>query len=179
MPPYTNLSFEEIEVKEWASNTVETILKDITPVSFQSVEFCRQTEKPQELQTMINEEYPKKNEYNNPVRRSFSFLESNLFFTPNDERVRQKNTRRSQSTMLPSTSSNIQETCNEPTIYSTSFSSRICDAWHNTDRASNIRTELFNSHKKSSKELKAIHVWKTTLDQYMAQTPPSLDIEVK
>lgn len=177
MPPYSYPSFEEIEAKEWASNTIETILTDITPVSFQSA-FGYQYEKPKKLQIVINEDQPKKkSEYNNPLRRSFSFLEGNLFFTPNEERAQQKNARRSQSTMLPSTSSATKGTCMTPT-HQSSLSSRIRDTWH-MDYASHIKTEFFTDHKKSSKELKAIHVWKITLAQYMIQTPPSLDIKVK
>ncbi|KAG2232354.1 hypothetical protein INT48_007369 [Thamnidium elegans] len=177
MPPYSYPSFEEIEVKEWASNTVETILTDIKPVSFKSA-FGYQYEKPKKLQIVINENRPKKkSEYNNPLRRSFSFLESNLFFTPNEERAQQKNARRSQSTMLPSTSSATKGTCMTPTHHS-SLSSRIRDTWH-MDHASHIKAELFINHKKSSKELKAIHVWKITLAQYMIQTPPSLEIKSK
>lgn len=177
MPPYSYPSFEEIEAKEWASNTVETILADITPVSFKSAFSC-QYEKPKKLQIVINEDPPKKkSEYNNPLRRSFSFLEGNLFFTPNEERAQQKNARRSQSTMLPSTSSATKATCMTPTHHS-SLSSRIRDTWH-MDHAPHIKAELFINHKKSSKELKAIHVWKITLAQYMIQTPPSLEIKVK
>lgn len=185
MPPYSYPSFEEIEAKEWASNTVKTILTDVSPVSFQS-DFCNQ-EKPKKLEILINDNgYKKKrNCEDNPLRRSFSFLEENLFFTPNEEQ--QKNARRSQSTILPSTSYATKRTAmTQSTPISPknklssqpSFSSRIRDTWH-MDRASNIKntTDIFD-HKKSSKELKAINVWKITFSQYKIHAPPCLELEV-
>lgn len=186
MPPYSYPSFEEIEAKEWASNTVETILTEIAPVSFQS-DFCHDT-KPKKLNILINDIVFRREREDNSLRRSFSFLEENLFSSPSSE---QKNARRSQSTILPSTSyangnsRTVVMTQSAPTSPTNkmssqpSFSSRIRDTWH-MDRASNLKntTDIFD-HKKSSKELKAINVWKSTLSQYNAQTPSTLDIKVK
>ncbi|KAG2211188.1 hypothetical protein INT47_006307 [Mucor saturninus] len=191
MPPYSYPSFEEIEAKEWASNTVETILTDITPVSFQS-DFC---DKPKKLNILINDIVFRKDREDNPLRRSFSFLEENLFSpNNNEEKEGQKNARRSQSTILPSTSyANsgnsrtaaviTQSAPTSPTnklSSQPSFSSRIRDTWHMDRASNNIKntTDIFD-HKKSAKELKAINVWKSTLAQYNAQTPSTLDIKSK
>lgn len=186
MPPYTYpTSFEEIEAKEWASNTVKTILTDVSPVSFQP-DFCEET--PKKLEILINDIVFRKEREDNPLRRSFSFLEENLFFAPSEEKEQQKNARRSHSTILPSTSyatSRTTITQSVPTSPTNklssqpSFSSRIRDTWH-MDRASNLKntTDIFD-HKKSSKEVKAINVWKTTFAQYNNRAPPCLGIEVK
>ncbi|KAI7896665.1 Dbl homology domain-containing protein [Mucor mucedo] len=161
MPPYSYPSFEEIEAKEWASNTVETILTDITPVSFQS-DFC---DKPKKLNILINDIVFRKDREDNPLRRSFSFLEENLFSpNNNDEKEGQKNARRSQSTILPSTSyANsgnsrtaaviTQSAPTSPTnklSSQPSFSSRIRDTWHMDRASNNIKntTDIFD-HKKS------------------------------
>ncbi|GAN05082.1 hypothetical protein MAM1_0081c04551 [Mucor ambiguus] len=200
MPPYSYPTFEEIEAKEWASNTVSNILSDISPVSFES-DFSH----PKRVQLEIETSSPAdKKDYcdnNSHLRRSFSFLEGSLLSNLPSQKQQQKeqqqkearNSRRSQSTILPSThiisdASKSTMTRSAPTTPTNklspqpSFSSRIRHTWH-MDRAS--VKQLFNTsdiqdnRKKSSKEQRGITVWRNTCQEYMLHPPPSLQIETK
>ncbi|CEP16682.1 hypothetical protein [Parasitella parasitica] len=174
MPPYLHPTFEEIEAKEWAISTISSILTDISPVSF-------------EIETPTADSG---SHDNTNLRRSFSFLEGNLLaYLPHQKEAR--NSRRSQSTIVPSTISDASKstmTRSAPTTPTDNFlsqpsiSSRIRHTWH-MDRAS--VKQLFNTidihdtHKKSSKEQKGIAIWESTRQAYMMQPPSSLEIETK
>ncbi|KAG0742999.1 hypothetical protein G6F57_000304 [Rhizopus arrhizus] len=169
MPPYSYpVTFEELEAKEWASNTVKDILTDISPVSFESnlvnLEIIQE-----------EEEIPKRKKKNqreslksvSTLRRSFSFLESNLFRNNHHE---ERKTTRSLSTVL----TDYQLTTSNPVTPSlpklslqSSISSRIRHTWH-VDRASI-----------STKERKGIAMWKSTYAAYIVEPPPSLKYKPK
>ncbi|KAK4512253.1 uncharacterized protein ATC70_002949 [Mucor velutinosus] len=198
MPPYSYPTFEEIEAKEWASNTVSNILSDISPVSFEA-DFSHS--KRSQLET---ESYPVDKSVcygkNSHLRRSFSFLEGSLLSNlPSQQQQQQqqekeaRNSRRSQSTILPSTRiisdvSKSAMTRSAPTTPTNklspqpSFSSRIRHTWH-MDRASVKQlfntSDIHDNHKKSSKEQRGITIWRNTCQEYMLHPPPSLQIETK
>lgn len=200
MPPYSYPTFEEIEAKEWASNTVSNILSDISPVSFES-DFSHSKRPQLEIETSAPVDKQDYHDNNSHLRRSFSFLEGSLLSNlPAQQQQQQqqqqkeaRNSRRSQSTLLPSThiisdASKSAMTRSAPTTPTNklspqpSFSSRIRHTWH-MDRASvkqlfNI-SDIHDNHKKSSKEQKGITVWRNTCQEYMLHPPPSLQIETK
>lgn len=188
MPPYTYpITFEELEAKEWASNTVKDILTDISPVSFESslvnLEIIQEEEQIPKRKKKNQRESLKRV---STLRRSFSFLESNLFRNNHHE---ERKTARSLSTVL----TDYQLTTSHPVTPSlpklslqSSISSRIRHTWH-VDRASVkqmfLHTDLFNtltaySHKISTKERKGIAMWKSTYAAYIVETPPSLKYKV-
>ncbi|KAI9481052.1 MAG: Dbl homology domain-containing protein [Benjaminiella poitrasii] len=188
MPPYTHQSFEEIEAKEWASNTVKTILTDVSPVSFEA-NFSECYRPDLEINTNSDKSY----QQNKNLRRSFSFLEGSLFGSQLSSEKETRNSRRSQSTFM----STIMDTPNtlitqsEPTTPvakvspQPTFSSRIRHSWH-MDRA--VVKQLFNTsdiyqnypnQKKSNKELKGITTWRNKYAEYMMHLPQSLEFKPK
>lgn len=193
MPPYSYPSFEEIEAKEWASNTISNILSDISPVSFES-DFSNSKRSQLEIETPNTNFVGNGYHDNSNLRRSFSFLEGNLLSNLSQQQQQQKearNSRRSQSTIVPSTNSDAFKTTmtrSAPTTPTNklspqpSFSSRIRHTWH-MDRASVKQlfntSDIHDNHKKSSKEQKGITIWKNTCQEYMMHPPPSLQIETK
>jgi hypothetical protein len=189
MPPYSYpITFEELEAKEWASNTVKDILTDISPVSFESslvnLEIIQEEEQIPKRKKKNQRESLKRV---STLRRSFSFLESNLFRNNHHE---ERKTTRSLSTVL----TDYQLTTSHPVTPSlpklslqSSISSRIRHTWH-VDRASVkqmfLHTDLFNtltaySHKISTKERKGIAMWKSTYAAYIVEPPPSLKYKPK
>ncbi|KAF1800919.1 Dbl homology domain-containing protein [Mucor lusitanicus] len=201
MPPYSYPTFEEIEAKEWASNTVSNILSDISPVSFES-DFSHSKRPQLEIETSSPVDNKGYHGNNGHLRRSFSFLEGSLLSNlPSQQEQQQqqqqqkesRNSRRSQSTILPSThiisdASKSAMTRSAPTTPTNklspqpSFSSRIRHTWH-MDRASVKQlfntSDIHDNHKKSSKEQKGITIWRNTCQEYMLHPPPSLQIETK
>lgn len=211
MPPYTYTTFEEIEAKEWASKTVKTILTDVTPVSFEAVDYNSlntnrssssnsSNKKPAKLviNDNNNDHHGSSNSSSdNPLRRSFSFLEGSLFSSTSiEQQLRQQqqknNARRSQSTLLPSTSTitgkraSIQSAPTTPVAIKVSphitFSSRIRDTLQHhasspLNKNATTTGDIFD-HKKSSKEQRAFTVWKNTFAEYMNHTPTSLQVQV-
>lgn len=201
MPPYSYPTFEEIEAKEWASNTVSNILSDISPVSFES-DFSHSKRPQLEIETSPPVDKNDYHDKNSHLRRSFSFLEGSLLSNlPSQQQQQQqeqkqkeaRNSRRSQSTILPSThiisdASKSAMSRSAPTTPTNklspqpSFSSRIRHTWH-MDRASVKQlfntSDIHDNHKKSSKEQRGITVWRNTCQEYMLHPPPSLQIETK
>ncbi|RCH81455.1 hypothetical protein CU097_006220, partial [Rhizopus azygosporus] len=85
MPPYSYpITFEEIEAKEWASNTVKGILTDISPVSFESGFTSLEVIHEDNIQGQEKENHKKSLKRMSTLRRSFSFLESSLFRNNNN-----------------------------------------------------------------------------------------------
>lgn len=170
MPPYTCPTFEEIEAKEWASSTINSILSDVSPLSFGSDDFYFQSQQKKPTQTVTNETSRKAS---NPLRRSLSFLEGSLFLSPSTTNKDQKNARRSHSTILPATST-ISEVTPQHSV-----SSNICGR---IDHALvTHRTEILENrhHGKSNKSQRAIITWKNTFADYMINPPSYLkSIEV-
>ncbi len=168
MPPYTYTTFEEIEAKEWASNTVNTILTDVSPVSFKSdCYFYNQQQKYNQATKLINESRRK---IDNPLRRSFSFLEGSLFSSPTAIEKEQKNARRSQSTILPAAPS-IQP----------STSTHVRNQKNRAAAAVTYKTDLLDEcqRKRSNKAQKGITVWKNAFANYLIHPPQYLlDIKV-
>lgn len=159
MPPLTYSSFEEIEAREWAFNTIETILTDVTPVTF---------EMKNDMKLLHNQQVVKGNTSNiSYLKRSLSFLEGKTFGSQDITR----NSRRSQSTIIPNTQhqSYLQDNLTlQPHL---SFKSRIRHAWH-------IESPSFiHHHKKTSKEQKGISIWKNKFKEYLI-TPPK-EVKVK
>lgn len=174
MPPYTYTTFEEIEAKEWASNTVNTILTDISPVSFESDCYFYNPQQHKNDTTQMIDETRRK--MDNPMRRSFSFLEGSLFSPNNVIEKDQKNARRSQSTILPAAPS-INKLLPQPSI-----SSRI--RGQKKDRTAarmTYKTDLLDEcqRKRSNKAQRGIVVWRNTFASYLVTPPPYLlDVKV-
>jgi hypothetical protein len=197
MPPYTYTTFEEIEAKEWANKTLKTLLTDVTPVSFEASDYhsssSSKDNKPAKLVINDNSDHHNSKQKNNrggsnnPVRRSFSFLEGNLFSTITEQQ-KNNNARRSQSTLLPSTSTTTNTKSHSapttPIVNKLSpLSNRIRDtlqhrASTSTTKNATSDTTTLSEHKKSSKEQRAITIWKNTYAQYMIETPSSLQVQV-
>jgi hypothetical protein len=192
MPPYLYPSFEEIEAKEWASNTISNILSDVLPVTFES-DFS-DSKRPQLETETSNTSYIENGYHDNSnLRRSFSFLEGSLLsnLSQQQQQKEARNSRRSQSTIVPSTNNDASKstmTQSAPTTPTNNsspqpfFSSRMRHTWH-MDRASVKQlfntSDIHDNHKKSSKEQKGIIIWKNTCQEYMMHPPPSLQIETK
>lgn len=143
MPPFTYQSFEEIEAKEWASNTVKHILTEVTPVSFEAVH----------KEEYIVEEHDKSH-----LRRSLSFLETDLFGT--QERENPKASRRSQSTIL-------HPTTEKPQLIQPTFPCRL----RNNSNVEKTTFNLFNTRNKSSKEQLGYTIWKNKIAEYSIHPP--------
>ncbi|KAI8145669.1 Dbl homology domain-containing protein [Fennellomyces sp. T-0311] len=80
MPPFVQPSFELIEAKSWATECVDTLFTEIEPITFEpeSPEIIATVERSQRASAPP----PRKSKRpSNPIRRSFSLLESNLFHT--------------------------------------------------------------------------------------------------
>jgi hypothetical protein len=185
MPPFIYPSFEAIEAKEWASNTVSTILTDVLPVSFEE-DFSR-FNRPFPLKVTITtttpeDMTPRRTKSSSNLRRSFSFFEG---FSPQLQQAKVvRNSRRSQSTILPSTTADCTQSApTTPTNYNKplphpSLSSRIRHTWH-MDRASvGLLFLKASHHKKSNKELKGIATWENKKAEYVVKPPKSLEFEV-
>lgn len=191
MPPYSYPSFEEIEAKEWASNTISNILSDVLPVTFES-DFSDSKRPQLEIETSNVNFIENGYHDNSNLRRSFSFLEGCLSSNLSQQQQKEaRNSRRSQSTIVPSTNNDVSKstiTRSAPTTPTNKlspqpfFSSRMRHTWY-MDRAS--AKQLFNTsdihdnRKKSSKEQKGITIWKNTCQEYMMHPPLSLQIETK
>lgn len=183
MPPYTCPTFEEIEAKEWASSTINSILSDFSPVSFGSDDFYLQSQqKHQQLKKSSTLKNITTNENRgktgNPLRRSLSFLEGSLFLSPSTIGKEQKNARRSHSTILPATST-INEVTTPP--LQEGGNTALCGL---IDHAlvTQRRTELLeNRHqgKPNNKVQKTIMTWKNTFANYLINPPNNIkSIEV-
>jgi hypothetical protein len=187
MPPFTYPSFEAIEAKEWASNTVSTILTDVSPVSFEPDFSHCCPPFPLKVTTTIPEDItPRRTKSSSNLRRSFSFFEG---FSPQLQQVKAaRNSRRSQSTFLPNPiaancTGTTQSAPTTPTNQGKpsplpSLSSRIRHTWY-MDRASVGQLFLKASHhKRSNKELKGIVIWKSKRAEYAVNPPRSLEFKV-
>lgn len=146
MPPFTYQSFEEIEAKEWASNTVKTILTDVRPVSFEAVDYNGKGH----------------------LRRSLSFLESSL--SPEKVNENAKWSRRSQSTILPSTHSNDKQH-NTSSLHQPTFPCRLRNNWYSTPSLKSTLNVLFNSRNKSNREKEGYTLWKNKIAEYSIHPP--------
>lgn len=183
MPPYTCPTFEEIEAKEWASSTINSILSDFSPVSFGSDDFYFQSQQQhQQLKKSNTQKAMNTNENRgkagNPLRRSLSFLEGSLFLSPSTIGKEQKNARRSHSTILPATSTINEVTTPSQNGSNTAISGGRMDHALVTQR----RTELLeNRHhgKLNNKVQRAIMTWKNTFASYLINPPTNIkSIEV-
>lgn len=187
MPPFTYPSFEAIEAKEWASNTMSTILTDVSPLSFETNFSHYSHPFMLEIKTTIPKDVSQfQGKSSSNLRRSFSFFEG---FSPQRQQVKAaRNSRRSQSTILPSTtttdcagvtqSAPITPTNQTKPSPPPSFSSLIRHTWH-LDYAS--FGQLFfktSHHKKSTKELKGIAIWNSKKAEYTVKPPRSLEFKV-
>ncbi|KAI9244940.1 Dbl homology domain-containing protein [Sporodiniella umbellata] len=142
MPPHSfPITFEEVEAKEWASNTVSEILTDVSPILIECKEVVKEESKKRVTLERVS-----------TLRRSLSFLESNLFRTHPHEQRKKKS--RSLSTDYP-----LHYPVPKPSI-----SSRIRPAW--TLPFQPKMTDTIHPvylHKLSTKERKGIILWKKTL----------------
>ncbi|KAI8365656.1 Dbl homology domain-containing protein [Choanephora cucurbitarum] len=168
MPPLTYpITFEEIEAKAWASNTVSDILTDITPVSFEPYVSERVPVEDPTVQTITND-----------LKRSFSFLESGLFrHYYREKEVR--NSRRSQSTIIPPThptNTPIHRLFPRPSISGRirQRMDRFGSVKHQLSNTSDLFHDFYSHHKPSAKEQKGIALWKETYAAYLAKS--SLDL---
>ncbi|KAI8371731.1 Dbl homology domain-containing protein [Radiomyces spectabilis] len=114
MPPFIPPSFESIEAKAWACNTVDSLLSTPAPITFEPYPI---SDIPQ---TSLNDEQPTTTVFTPPerkkeaMRRSFSLLESRLFrssrnnsFYTNDEKY-EVNLRHQESNSEPIIPTNCQ-----------------------------------------------------------------------
>ncbi|CAO3693912.1 unnamed protein product [Rhizopus stolonifer] len=164
MPPHSfPITFEEIEAKEWASNTVKKILTEVSPVSFES----------KDLQVIEKEPEGKSKKRRSlkrvsTLRRSFSFLEGSLFRSHHEQRKKSRSLSTDYQLLYPAPKESI--------------SSRIRPSWP-MDRTKTIPTpDVISTHylnKVSSKERKGIAIWKSTYAAYMAKPPLSLNYKPK
>ncbi|KAI8884510.1 Dbl homology domain-containing protein, partial [Backusella circina FSU 941] len=176
MPPFICPTFEEIEAKQWAFDTVEKILTNVEPVSFGSTEIQDNNEEEKRKTTAATD-------HRSAIRRSFSVLEESLF-GPVDHINTAINSRRANSTIVVTTQS---EPCTPVVGLSPqpSLSSRIRHTWH--IEGGSMKQQLLNSfdnfnsaeHRQSIREKKVLHIWKETCARYMMEPPASLIIKSK
>ncbi|KAG1445832.1 hypothetical protein G6F46_011321 [Rhizopus delemar] len=164
MPPYNYLiTFEELEAKEWASNTVADIITDVLPVSFDSgfasLEVIYEEGQSQETENKERRLSLKRDRSPSAIMTDHSIITSH------------------------SAPPSPQSLSPKPSV-----SNRIRHSWQ-MDRTSVkqllINTpDLFNtlsacSHKITNKEQKGIAIWKSTYATYIVEPPPSLKIKPK
>jgi hypothetical protein len=176
MPPFICPTFEEIEVKQWAFDTVEKILTDIEPVSFVTTESQDNSEEKKRETTATRD-------HRSAIRRSFSVLEESLFVHV-DQINTTINSRRANSTIVVTTQS---EPCTPVVGLSpqSSLSSRIRHTWN--VEGSSMKKQLLNSfdgfngaeYRQSTREKKILRIWKETCTKYMMDPPASLIIKVR
>ncbi|KAI8987197.1 Dbl homology domain-containing protein [Pilobolus umbonatus] len=147
MPPYSFPTFEELQAKEWAFNTIDSILTDVSPVSLE-IDYMKSV--------YVNKEDDKKNK--SILRRSLSILDTNFAYYA--MREHRNSTRRSNSTII--TSTNDIKVPNQSIFHSPSLTT--LNTWHEPIC---IHHPQLLSHKKSTKALKGINTWKNTYEKYL------------
>ncbi|KAI8385821.1 Dbl homology domain-containing protein [Blakeslea trispora] len=178
MPPLEYpITFEEIEAKEWASHTLSDILTDIAPVSFEPYVSEMPIDEHLDHQLILPQKPAQTT--SNDLKRSFSFLETGLFrHYYREKEVR--NSRRSQSTIIPPTTNTLVTPIHR-LLPRSSISGRIRQR---IDRLGSVKQQLPNTsdifhdfytyHKQSVKEQKGVALWKEMYTAYLAQPSQEL-----
>lgn len=166
MPPFLFSEDTTFETKEWATSTIDNLFSNNNPVSFEPSRPYVQEHKSEPIIPTI--QHVKANS-KNLTRRSVSVLESNLFDRhQNDVKVRSRAT---SSMETDSTSSPpLGYSDSAPSLLIThqatspiSLSARIKRTW--TPEKSHMSKKSL-----SSKEREGIHIWKSTLQKYLAES---------
>ncbi|CAO3694470.1 unnamed protein product [Rhizopus stolonifer] len=190
MPPYTYpITFEELEAKQWAFDTVQNIITDVLPVSFDSgfanLEVIYEDGKSQETG---NKERRLSLKRVNTLRRSFSFFESNLFRNNSNGEHKKGRSMSELVTDVPILITHSAPASPPNLSPKPSVSSRIRHSW-NKDRTGvkqllTNTPDLFNTpsacpRKVTNKERKGIGIWKSTYAAYIVEPPLSLKYHPK
>ncbi|KAI9498486.1 Dbl homology domain-containing protein [Zychaea mexicana] len=175
MPPFVQPSFELIEAKSWATECVDQLISEIDDISFEpeSPVVLATTAAYQPLAERANSAPPSRRRIkrpNNPIRRSFSLLETNLFHH-NSSSARGRDA----SSMEQQKQQKAARTWSSASVYyrnlhhNSNWSSSSNGSNSSSSRSSSPALSASSSSSFNKKEREGRAIWQTTFQRYLLE----------